>query len=226
MKSANLLFFALLVTLFPPLSAANTISQQRDSDGTIEFSNQTNTGPTGSTIIYKSEANDIPTFSDQRPTDVSFEVLRFNCFACNPGSKINWHNVKLNTKDYDSIVRRTASRYQIDPALVRALIHAESAFKAKAVSPAGAQGLMQLMPATAKQLGVNNALNPQQNIQGGVKYLAQLLREFDGNINLATAAYNAGPGAVKKYGGIPPYKETQVYVERVNILYQRYKKLS
>jgi soluble lytic murein transglycosylase-like protein len=82
------------------------------------------------------------------------------------------------------------------------------------------------MPATAKELGVKNALNPRENIDGGAKYLAQMLQEFNGDTRLATAAYNAGPNAVKKYNGIPPYQETQVYVERVNILYKRYKKVS
>ena len=85
---------------------------------------------------------------------------------------------------------------------------------------------MQLMPATAQELGVKNAYNAQQNIQGGVKYLAQLLTIFNGNIQLATAAYNAGPNAVQKYNGVPPYKETNVYVERVAILYRRYQHAS
>ncbi|WP_300497719.1 lytic transglycosylase domain-containing protein, partial [uncultured Methylophaga sp.] len=106
--------------------------------------------------------------------------------------------------------------------LVRAVIHAESAFNAKALSKKGAQGLMQLMPGTAKDLGVTNAFDVQQNIEGGVKYLAGLLNTFDGDIKLATAAYNAGPGAVKRFKGIPPYAETEVYVERVGILHQRY----
>lgn len=101
-------------------------------------------------------------------------------------------------------------------------MHAESAFNPNAVSHKGAQGLMQLMPGTAKELGVQDALIPSQNIAGGAKYIAQLLKRFNGNIQLATAAYNAGPGAVKKYNGVPPYIETEVYAERVGILHKRY----
>ena len=100
--------------------------------------------------------------------------------------------------------------------LVRALIQAESAFNPRAVSPKGALGLMQLMPATAAELGVTDAFNPAQNVPAGVKYLKQLLDTYDGRVELALAAYNAGPGAVKKYGGkVPPYRETQDYVARI-----------
>ena len=117
-------------------------------------------------------------------------------------------------------------KYDIDPAFVRAVIHAESHFNPQAVSKQGAQGLMQLMPATAKELGVRNSLSAHQNIKGGVKHLARLLRKYKGDNKLASAAYNAGEGAVKRHGGIPPYKETQVYVERVGILHQRYGRFS
>jgi soluble lytic murein transglycosylase-like protein len=100
------------------------------------------------------------------------------------------------------------------------VIQVESEYKSDAVSPAGAEGLMQLMPQTAEELGVENSFNPVENIEGGVKYLHQLLTHFDGNTSLALAAYNAGPGAVMEYGGIPPYRETQVYVNRVLQAYQ------
>ena len=209
---------------------ANDIKQVRNSDGVVEFSNadidvrKPTSINSNKTIIYKSLSNDGEgfSFSDKKPLNGDFEVLAYECYACNPTSKINWHTIRLNTDEYADTVRTIAKKYKIDAALVRAVIHAESAFNAKALSKKGAQGLMQLMPGTAKDLGVTNAFDVQQNIDGGVKYLAGLLNTFDGDIKLATAAYNAGPGAVKRFKGIPPYAETEVYVERVGILHQRY----
>ena len=224
------IFISLCTLLLTSGVLANEIKQVRNSDGVVEFSNadidvrKPTSINSNKTIIYKSLSNDGESFSfsDQRPINGDFEVLAYDCYACNPTSKINWHTISLNKADYADTVKAMAKKYKVDAALVRAVIHAESAFNSKALSKKGAQGLMQLMPGTAKDLGVTNAFDIQQNIEGGVKYLAGLLKTFDGNIQLATAAYNAGPGAVKRFKGIPPYAETEVYVERVGILHQRY----
>jgi soluble lytic murein transglycosylase-like protein len=117
---------------------------------------------------------------------------------------------------YDPLIRQHASQHRVRPELVRAVIQVESAFNPRAVSPKGAMGLMQLMPATAKQFGVIDPFNPAENIRAGVSYLRQLLDRYDHDEQLALAAYNAGPGAVDKYGSkVPPYKETQNYVLKI-----------
>lgn len=116
---------------------------------------------------------------------------------------------------YDAQIQAAATKYGVDPALLKGLIRAESNFNPNAKSPAGAMGLTQLMPATAQSLGVTNPLDPAQAIDGGAKYLAQQLKTFGGDLAKTLAAYNAGPGAVQKYGGVPPYAETQAYVKRV-----------
>lgn len=124
------------------------------------------------------------------------------------------------TGNFASLINQASQKYGVSAGLIQSIIKAESNFNPNAVSSAGAQGLMQLMPGTARGLGVTNSLDPAQNIDGGAKFLKRLLDHYDGNVRLAVAAYNAGPGAVDKYGGVPPYQETQTYVTRVLGYYQ------
>ncbi|MGB0632295.1 MAG: lytic transglycosylase domain-containing protein [Alphaproteobacteria bacterium] len=124
-------------------------------------------------------------------------------------------------KDIRAMVNAMAPEFKLDPKLVLAVIQVESAYQANAISSANAQGLMQLIPATAERFGVRDAFNPKDNIRGGMSYLRWLLKHFKGDVTKAVAAYNAGEGVVRKYGGIPPYRETRNYVRKIRRLYTR-----
>jgi len=153
----------------------------------------------------------------------NFKTFSFPCYVSDPKcQQLDWERIPLNRQAFSDVIQASAEVFTIDESLIRAIIHAESAYQPEALSPQGAQGLMQLMPATQKELQIENIFDPVSNIEGGTRYLASLMKEFDQNIEWAAAAYNAGPGAVRKYGGIPPYKETREYVRRVKILYRRY----
>ena len=118
--------------------------------------------------------------------------------------------------EYEDMIEAASKKFGIDKKLIQSVILTESAGKADAKSRANAKGLMQLMDSTATDMGVNNPWNPEENINGGTKYLSKLLAKYGGDTDMALAAYNAGPGNVKKYNGIPPFKETQNYIKRVN----------
>jgi len=124
---------------------------------------------------------------------------------------------------YDPIIKQAAEKYKVDPALVKAVIKTESNFNHRAVSPKGARGLMQLMPSTAYALQVPDSFHPESNVEGGVRYLSYLMELFRNDLSLALAAYNAGENAVIRHRGIPPYRETQEYVQRVLSRYRQYR---
>jgi len=178
--------------------------------------------------VYKwVDENGVVTFTNiAPPSDQDYQVLKFPCYAADPKCRsVSWEKIPLNTHAFQNEIKNAAEFNAVDESLIRAIIHAESAYQSDAQSPRGAQGLMQLMPATQQEMDVSDPFNPELNIDGGTRYLSNLLLEFNGDIALAAAAYNAGTKAVKKYGGIPPFEETQEYVRRVRILYRRYQQL-
>ena len=156
--------------------------------------------------LYAAQTKNTPagTSSAAKSQSDSFQTL-LDCALTAPAK----------TVDLDAIFAQAADTYHVPLNLLKAVAQAESGFDPNAVSKAGAQGIMQLMPRTAASLGVTNSFDPEENIMGGAKYLSQMLDAFDGNTTLALAAYNAGCGNVQKYGGVPPFEETQNYVQKV-----------
>jgi soluble lytic murein transglycosylase-like protein len=174
------------------------------------------------------------TSNSRKPTGVLIKMSAFSKIAnsrslieeydyANMGYRLSSNGSRDVERLLHPIVIQTASRHQIDPALVKAIIMAESGFNTRAISKRGAKGLMQLMPATAQALGVEDIFNPKQNISGGVRYFKQLVTQFDGDVELALAAYNAGSRNVMHYQGIPPFKATQYYIKKVFKYYRIYK---
>ena len=192
---------ALALSVALPALAANTYIY-RENDGTIWY---TNKKPVG---VERDKYKLIGVFG--RPT------ATVSCRGMTPT------RMEQRARQYERDINRYADKYGVSRFLVKAIISVESCFDERAISRAGARGLMQLMPQTAKYLGVDNSFDARQNIYGGVRYFSEMQRRFNFNDTLALAAYNAGPTAVEKYQGIPPYKETQNYVKRVLSKYREY----
>ncbi|MDM8565778.1 lytic transglycosylase domain-containing protein [Candidatus Halobeggiatoa sp. HSG11] len=177
-----------------------------------------NVNATESTIIYKYyDTNGVLHLTNKAPKKKN-KLLYARSYLI-PPSQVNF---KINNK-YSELITKAANKAQLSPALLHAIVQVESAYNSKAISPKGAVGLMQLMPATAKRYGVKDRTNPTENLAGGTRYFRDLLTMFNGNLSLALAAYNAGENAVKRYKNtIPPYKETQNYVKKINKLYTKF----
>lgn len=232
MRFCLLFLFALVAASFVPSAEAGSgYHVCKGKNGARIFTNlpcgkQNSGGISGPRdVFYKSKtAGGAIEFSSKPPRGRAYVAVEVGgCPACRLDSSVNWTATRLNITDYATTIATAATEHGVDQALVRAIIHAESAFNPEALSRKGAQGLMQLMPGTAGQYGVTNAFDPEQNIKAGVQHLAGLLKRYGGDIKLVAAAYNAGEGAVAKYKNtVPPYAETQVYVERVGILQKRY----
>ncbi len=169
----------------------------------------------GNAIYSYTDSNGVTHFTNIRRADSRYKRVRM---AKPP---LHERYPAPQRAEYDALIGEMAGHYAVPPALVKAVIAAESAFNPRAVSHKGAQGLMQLMPKTAAGLGVRDPLVPEQNVRGGTSYLRRMIDRY-GDLTRALAAYNAGPGAVDRYGGIPPYRETRAYVERVLTYYRHY----
>ncbi len=194
-RTAGWLLLAVLALGFARVAAAQ-IYTYKDASGRTFF---TDTPPHEGFARYKPKSE--------------YE-LRTAAYAPRSGSRL--------TKAYDPAIKRASRQHGVSAALVKAIIAAESGFDPSAVSRKGAQGLMQLMPGTARDLGVDDVFDPWQNIDGGTRYLGAMIDRFPGDLPLAVAAYNAGPEAVKKHKGVPPFEETRTYVQRVLRLYKKY----
>jgi soluble lytic murein transglycosylase-like protein len=193
-----------LALVLPAAAFAGGIYKYVEADGTVVYTNVPPKGSKGRQA-RKVEGEFRPAPSPAAPARISVTS-------------------RISLGEFDEYIDEAAIRYKMPPALVRAVMHAESAFNPNAISVVGASGLMQLMPATAREMYVKDIFDPKDNIEGGVRYLRVLANEFDGDMVKMVAAYNAGPEAVKKYNGqVPPYAETQAYVRKVIALYFQYK---
>lgn len=161
-------------------------------------------------------AQDMSSISGQNQQTMTYNPYAKSSSAVNYGKTPASSLGKITGKpEIEQLIAEVGQRYGVDPNLIRQVVIAESGFNPKAVSQAGAQGLMQLMPGTARSYGVEDPFDPAQNLDGGTHFLSDLLKRYNGNVALALAGYNAGPGVVDKYNGIPPYRETQNYVQKI-----------
>ena len=191
--------------------------------GTASIMPLATTTHAGQIYMYK-DSNGSTLLTNRKSADRSLTKVKVTYYPdSNIHSYRNWGNSEAsvlpsysrNKNAFDHIIQQAAQQHGVSEGLIKAVMHTESGFNVNARSPVGAQGLMQLMPATARRFNVSNAYDPQENIMAGAKYLAWLLKRFNGNTSLALAGYNAGEGNVAKYGGVPPFRETQDYVRRV-----------
>lgn len=196
--------------------------------GCVTVASVASTSYAGQIYIYKDHKGST-LLTNRKSSDKSLTKVKVNYYPdSNIHSYSNWGSSEAsvlpsysrNKNAFDSIIKQAASQHGISEGLIKAVMHTESGFNVNARSPVGAQGLMQLMPATARRFNVSNAFDPHQNIMGGAKYLSWLMKRFNGNTSLVLASYNAGEGNVAKYNGIPPFRETQDYVRRVTSRYQ------
>ncbi len=193
------ILFGIIVALTSGLAWAD-IYVYKHRDGTILITEYPQTANPSYTLLEVKK-------SAKRTSNLP----RVNVYSTKPKKP----HKKIVNSPYDATIKAIARQYGVDHKIIKAMVQVESAFQPSAISPKGARGLMQLMPGTARRYGVNNSFDPIQNLLGGVKYFKDLLKLFNNNLRLALAAYNAGEAAVQKYKGIPPYKETRLYVQKV-----------
>ncbi len=212
--TATIIFVLFVVSMvfLIPMIPAKTVPLQANSS--LELKNLREDA--GETIVVASIKPATIAEPVRKPSKQDFKIkssqFKFPPFKGKKGEHV-----------FHPIIKKASEKNNLEPALVKAVIMAESSYNPRAVSPKGAVGLMQLMPTTAESLGVSNSYNPEQNVHGGAKYLRELIDQFDGDIKLALAAYNAGPAHVIKHNGIPPFKETVYYVHKVYHYYDFYK---